>query len=254
MCAARRGAGGRCARISLLRGSPRRAGSLSTCCFWIWDAGGGSSQRSIVSTLVAHHHHSVLLHRCEHNVAAECGPRKGPLLFKIWRVDTWCSGIATALANGRQTGEWCSSVCQLGPGHNHARVEGASKRATERHPGTRQPWSMSGGAHSARIERSRACACAIMSNMQPLSVQSRGLRPTAFGFARPSAASRPSLSVLHSTPRRPLGHHQQPSPSPASHELFVSAFPSLVPLQPPWLNALTVRRSGRHARSFQIPP
>lgn len=68
---------------------------------------------------------------CEHNLVAHCGLRKGSVPRKFWHVDTSWSDIASALANGNESGDWCSNICQHGPNHNHARVEGAITRAME---------------------------------------------------------------------------------------------------------------------------
>lgn len=67
----------------------------------------------------------------------------------------------------------------------------------------------------------RAFACATTSTVQPFSARSRGFRPTALAFARPTAASR----HLSGAPPQPSSAVRPPAPALLSSRLRRASFP-----------------------------
>jgi len=73
----------------------------AACAYWQWSAStrslDGASTPEIRETLDLSVPYTALVHGCEHDLIAECGPNKGSPVRKLWRIDTDCIALLKAL-------------------------------------------------------------------------------------------------------------------------------------------------------------
>ena len=150
---------------------------LAACSYWNWASESrdldGRKVPDVRGCLGRVLQNTALVHGCEHELRAACGPSKGELVRKLWRVDSDCGSLTRAL-HGRESSstehrrsEWRSYRCCHDKSVQHARCAGRVTKDTQHYP-----VSLARVIHSAwrehvhqtcrRSPSLRPCACAVL--------------------------------------------------------------------------------------------
>ena len=116
----------------------------AACAYWRWSAStcslDGARVPPIHETLDRLLPFTALVHGCEHELLAECGPLKGAPVRKLWRVDTDCRSIVDALHRDKSIPlrdrqlKWYTYRCVHDRTVKHAQCAGRVTRMTQHYP------------------------------------------------------------------------------------------------------------------------
>ena len=116
----------------------------AACSYWDWSSEShdldGRRVPDIRGRLGHYLHSTALVHGCEHELRASCGPSKGELVRKLWRVDSDCESLTRALHRKKnlsveqRRNHWKAYSCSHGKSVHHARCAGRVTRDTQHYP------------------------------------------------------------------------------------------------------------------------